>query len=95
MKKSGAWYSYKGEKLGQGRDNTKQFLLAHPDVADEIEALVRAELKKRTGAQGKADAAADEDGDAPAAEAPAARRSETISRAEAKAMLDITVDDDE
>ncbi len=65
-------------------------------MADEIEALVRAELKKRTGAQGKASAASgDDEDDIPAPEAPASKRSETISRAEAKAMLDITVDDDE
>ncbi len=94
MKKSGAWYSYNGEKLGQGKENTKQFLLAHPDVADEIEAKVRAELKKRSAAAerlNKPDTDADDD----APEAPAPRRSEAISRAEAKAMLDITVDDDE
>ena len=39
--KSGSWFSYNGEKIGQGRDNTKQFLMEHPDIADEIEKKVR------------------------------------------------------
>ena len=92
MKKSGAWYSYNGEKLGQGKDNTKQFLRTNPDVADEIEALVRAELKKRTGAAAKP---ADDEGTSDAIVPSADKRADAISRAEAKAMLDITVDDDE
>ena len=40
--KSGAWYSYKDGKIGQGRENTKQYLSEHPDVLDEIENKVRA-----------------------------------------------------
>ena len=39
--KSGSWFSYNGEKIGQGRDNTKQFLAEHPEIADEIEKKVR------------------------------------------------------
>ena len=39
--KSGSWFSYNGEKIGQGRDNTKQFLMEHPEIADEIEKKVR------------------------------------------------------
>ena len=41
IEKSGAWYSYKGERLGQGRDNTRTFLKEHPEVLREIEAAVR------------------------------------------------------
>ena len=41
--KSGAWYSYKGEKLGQGREAARQFLKDHPEVASEIEAGIRAD----------------------------------------------------
>lgn len=40
--KSGAWYSYNGEKIGQGRENTKIYLSEHPELMTEIEALVRA-----------------------------------------------------
>ena len=40
--KSGAWYAYKGEKIGQGKDNTRKFLKENPDMAKEIEARIRA-----------------------------------------------------
>ncbi len=42
--KSGAWYSYKGEKIGQGKDNSREFLKSHPEIAQEIEAKIRALL---------------------------------------------------
>ncbi|WP_368292652.1 recombinase RecA [Dehalobacter sp. TBBPA1] len=41
LMKSGAWYSYNGERLGQGRENVKDFLRQHPDIAAEIESKVR------------------------------------------------------
>src|SRR5512143_3904760 len=40
--KSGAWYAYEGEKIGQGKDNAREFLKEHPEIAHEIEAKVRA-----------------------------------------------------
>jgi len=40
IEKSGAWYSYKGDRLGQGRDNTRVFLKEHPEILQEIEARV-------------------------------------------------------
>ena len=39
--KSGAWYSYNGEKIGQGKENTKIFLKNNPDIASEIEHKIR------------------------------------------------------
>lgn len=42
IEKSGSWYSYKSERIGQGRENVRKFLLEHPEMADEIEARVRA-----------------------------------------------------
>jgi recombination protein RecA len=39
--KSGAWYSYKDEKIGQGRENTKQFLKDNPSLLEEIETKIR------------------------------------------------------
>ena len=42
--KSGAWYSYKGEKIGQGRDNSRDFLRENPELAAEIENKVREQL---------------------------------------------------
>jgi recombination protein RecA len=40
--KSGAWYAYNGEKIGQGKDNAREYLKEHPEIAQEIEAKVRA-----------------------------------------------------
>jgi recombination protein RecA len=42
VEKSGAWYAYNGEKIGQGKDNAREFLREHPEMAQEIEAKVRA-----------------------------------------------------
>jgi recombination protein RecA len=41
IKKSGAWFTYEGEQLGQGRENARAFLAEHIDVRDEIERKVR------------------------------------------------------
>src|SRR5512142_2226595 len=42
LEKSGAWYAYNGEKIGQGKDNARDFLIEHPELAAEIENKVRA-----------------------------------------------------
>ena len=42
VEKSGSWYSYSGEKIGQGKDNAREFLKANPQIAQEIEAKIRA-----------------------------------------------------
>ena len=42
VNKSGAWYAYNGNKIGQGRENAKNYLTEHPDVMEELEAKVRA-----------------------------------------------------
>ncbi|OYY92455.1 MAG: recombinase RecA [Hydrogenophilales bacterium 28-61-23] len=42
--KSGAWYSYQGEKIGQGKDNSREYLREHPEIAREIEGLIREKL---------------------------------------------------
>ncbi len=42
--KSGAWYAYKGDKIGQGKKNAAEFLAEHPEISDEIEEAIRAEL---------------------------------------------------
>jgi recombination protein RecA len=44
VEKSGAWYAYKGEKIGQGRDNSREFLRENPELAIEIENKVRESL---------------------------------------------------
>jgi recombination protein RecA len=48
--KSGAWYAYKGEKIGQGKDNTRRFLKDNPEMAQEIEARIRAAVGVGVGA---------------------------------------------
>ncbi|HEV7802853.1 MAG TPA: recombinase RecA [Burkholderiales bacterium] len=50
VEKSGAWYTYGKDRIGQGKDNVREYLREHPEVAREIEAKVRAEL----GIQGAA-----------------------------------------
>ncbi len=61
--KSGAWYAYKGEKIGQGKDNAREFLRENPGLALEIENAVRSELGVRTMPGGAAAATAEAAGD--------------------------------
>ena len=42
LDKSGAWYSFEGDRIGQGRENVKQFLRDHPDIAGQLSELIRA-----------------------------------------------------
>ena len=44
VEKSGAWFSYDSQRIGQGRENAKQFLRDHKDIADKVEAKIRADL---------------------------------------------------
>ncbi|GAA5171793.1 recombinase RecA [Pseudonocardia eucalypti] len=56
IRKSGAWYTYEGDQLGQGKENARKFLLENPDVAAEIEKRIKEKLG--IGAQLDAEAAA-------------------------------------
>src|SRR5439155_1713193 len=57
VEKSGAWYAYRGEKIGQGTDNTREYLREHPELAAEIEAKIRAPVGVPTaGVRGAAPA---------------------------------------
>ena len=47
VEKSGSWYSYKGERIGQGRENARQFLKDNPDIAQKLEAELRLALGLR------------------------------------------------
>jgi recombination protein RecA len=60
--KAGAWYSYNGDRIGQGKDNVRNFLKENPDVADEIEEQIRAKMLPK-GA--KANPAAEEEAGMP------------------------------
>jgi recombination protein RecA len=46
--KSGSWYAYKGEKIGQGKDNAREYLKTNPQIAQEIEGLIRAAVNVPT-----------------------------------------------
>jgi recombination protein RecA len=57
IEKSGSWYSYKGERIGQGKDNVRTYLQQHKDTAREIDDALRARLlpaKKGEAAKGEA-----------------------------------------
>ena len=45
MNKSGSWYSYGGNRIGQGRENVKEFLSSNPELMDSIEAKIRERLE--------------------------------------------------
>jgi recombination protein RecA len=53
IKKSGSWFSYEGNKIGQGRDSVKQILLDNPEMCDEIEAKIRAKFATDKANAGK------------------------------------------
>ncbi len=61
VEKSGAWYSYNGEKIGQGKDNSRDFLKANPAIADEIDGKIRANMKEIADAMPAVRAEAEED----------------------------------
>ena len=61
--KAGSWYSYGDDRIGQGKENVREFLKTHPEIAAEIEQRVRAKLLP-----GTVEAPLEEDGDAPLAE---------------------------
>ena len=62
VEKSGAWYSYGDLRLGQGKENARQFLVDNPDVADEIDGQVRAALEPERESRSRAgDEGRDED----------------------------------
>lgn len=62
VNKSGAWYAYQGEKIGQGRENAKQYLKEHPQIRDEIERQVRAHYELTDDGESDGGAAQDMEG---------------------------------
>ena len=97
VQKSGAWFSYNGERIGQGRDNSKEFLTNHPEMADEIEQLVRDNVDKLYDKIPNRPApreVAKPVEIAPAEEAPGAAAPAPANKTAAKKSIDITVDDD-
>ena len=75
IEKLGAWYSYGGERIGQGRENARDFLKANPTIADEIEAKLRAKLAVKPVAATAGAAEAEEEAETAAPPAAPKRRS--------------------
>lgn len=63
VEKSGAWYAYNGAKIAQGREAARQFLLDNPEVADEMEVKIKAQIAASGGAKKVALKDADADGE--------------------------------
>ena len=49
VEKSGSWYSYNGDRIGQGKDNVREFLKENPAIAKDIEAKIREKLGVKSG----------------------------------------------
>jgi recombination protein RecA len=84
IRKSGAWYTYEGDQLGQGKENARNFLRDNPDLADEIERKIKVKLGviKEEGTEGETSAAsASAAAEKPAAEAPEAAPAAKAPRA--------------
>ena len=94
VQKSGAWFNYGEMRLGQGRDNAKQFLKDHPEVSDEIEKIVRANADRLLAAGKKGTVKPLDPSEivkpVAAGEAPAAPAAKTTG---SEVDLDIMVDD--
>ena len=74
IEKLGAWYSYSGERIGQGRENARDFLRANPKIADEIENKVRAKLGVKNVTVLPANAEVGDEGEDEPAPAPSKKR---------------------
>lgn len=72
IEKSGAWYSFKGERIGQGKENTRVYLQTNPAITDEIERLIREKMAVKPAAQTGEPAATAAAAAAPAAAEPRA-----------------------
>ncbi|GAT66841.1 recombinase RecA [Planomonospora sp. ID91781] len=77
VRKSGAWYTYEGDQLGQGKENARNFLRNHPDTANEIEK----KIKEKLGVGPRVDAPATPPPAAPAAPAASGRGSKAAAAA--------------
>ena len=93
INKSGAWFSYNGERLGQGRANVKVYLQEHPDFANEIDKLIRADAGRLSFARGGKTVAPKKETAAPAAAEPAASPASPARGRNAAVNIDVEVDE--
>ena len=75
INKSGAWYAYNGEKIGQGRDNAKKYLKENPAVFEEIDAAVRKHYNLENGEKTDEPSSASDTDDKPEPKARASKSS--------------------
>jgi len=102
IKKSGSWFSYEGQRLGQGRDNVKELLQNTPETMKEIEDKIRQklaeqkELVAKAAAEGKKTETASDKEDAleQAAEEAAAAQMQNVDTLDTDADLDIAAESD-
>ncbi len=78
--KSGTWYSYAGTRLGQGKENAKQFLKENPQLAQEIEDKIRAKVQKENQPEEEKDMAKEKSKEA----APAVKKAASLDKPQAK-----------
>ncbi len=90
VKKSGAWFSYNGERLGQGRDNVKTLFRTNTTLCEEIAAQVKEQMKAQTEKTEEKPEKKLDPADEPIAYKPVA-----TTKAAARAKIDVAVDDDE
>ena len=86
IKKSGAWFSYGETRLGQGRDNVKDYIERTPEFAKEIEDLIKAQKEEASPVKVASPAKATEKKEAPA---------KAMTKERARAAIDILVEDDD
>ncbi|GGQ17150.1 hypothetical protein GCM10010215_47450 [Streptomyces virginiae] len=87
IRKAGAWYTYEGDQLGQGKENARNFLKDNPDLANEIERKIKEKLGvgvRKDGDEDAAGTAAAAPADAAAVPAPASKAKTTAKAAVAK-----------
>lgn len=87
IKKSGAWFSYGEQRIAQGRENAKKYLVDNPEVAAEVEAKIREKISQQRSGEAVAD---DELSDEVVAYRPVATTKDA-----ARAKIDVIVDDDD
>ena len=85
VRKSGAWFYYGEERLGQGRDNVKEYILENPEFCAEIEGKVRESIQTLISARNPISRRE---------VAPTATPSEPVTKEKARAKIDIAVDDE-
>ena len=93
VQKSGAWFNYGDIRLGQGRDNAKQFLRDNPELANDIEGQIRANADKLYASRRTAKAAAAPAAEASGEKAPAKEPVVKAPTRSSESELDIMVED--